>query len=231
MLDLACIFTTGGVLLFYKTFCELGLDSINDFIRQTILQDKIYDTMTKIGGRTYKWTFDTELGIVFLFIYQEVFQDMNMADFLGVTVKFYKKKYLPDIAKTEDLLLYVPEFEEDFGKLMKSYIKKTNKKSGKSSRRRRRETEATGDGEKAEDADDEADADEVDIDEFVEEPKLEERKNSTGSILKEKGSKNPSPKKVSFEEDEDEEEEGEGMVEKPKKKLSAKERMALLKNK
>jgi hypothetical protein len=39
MIDLACIFTTGGVVLFYKSFCDIKFDIIDQLIRKVIISN------------------------------------------------------------------------------------------------------------------------------------------------------------------------------------------------
>ncbi len=37
MIDLACIFTTGGVILFLKNFCALKFDVIDTLIKKVLI--------------------------------------------------------------------------------------------------------------------------------------------------------------------------------------------------
>ena len=41
MIDLACIFTTGGVILFYKAFCTLKYDIVTDLITKNLINDRL----------------------------------------------------------------------------------------------------------------------------------------------------------------------------------------------
>ena len=40
MLDIACVFTTGGVILFYKAFVTLKFDPIDLFIKNVLVEEK-----------------------------------------------------------------------------------------------------------------------------------------------------------------------------------------------
>lgn len=40
MFEFICIFTTGGVVLWYKAFADLKLDILNVFIRNILLEEK-----------------------------------------------------------------------------------------------------------------------------------------------------------------------------------------------
>ena len=48
MIDYACIFTTGGVVLWCKTFCDttLNLDIVNMFIKNVLLAEKTSSQQT-----------------------------------------------------------------------------------------------------------------------------------------------------------------------------------------
>ena len=40
MIDLACIFSTGGIILFYKAFCTLKTDIVSDLITRNLINDR-----------------------------------------------------------------------------------------------------------------------------------------------------------------------------------------------
>jgi len=40
MFDFVCIFTTGGVVLWFKAFCDMKLDLLNMFIKNILLEEK-----------------------------------------------------------------------------------------------------------------------------------------------------------------------------------------------
>ena len=85
MLDLACIFTTGGVILFCKTFCDLDLAIVNDFIFNVFVQEKLGERELKVRDRIYIWKFDNEINLVFLFVYQELFKAFDFMEMLNYT--------------------------------------------------------------------------------------------------------------------------------------------------
>ena len=75
MFDYACIFTTGGVVLWGKAFCETGLklDIVNMLIKNVLLDDK---TLLK---NTYcyqdsilRWKIQSNIKIVFAIVYKEI---------------------------------------------------------------------------------------------------------------------------------------------------------------
>lgn len=40
MIELACIFTTGGVVLFHKEFSKLRYDLVDDLIKKNLINEK-----------------------------------------------------------------------------------------------------------------------------------------------------------------------------------------------
>jgi len=122
MLDLACIFTTSGVILFYKTFCDIGLAEVNAFIRSTILQDKLTSTTVTISSRSYHFSYSPSRSpLVFLFIYQSLYSSSwgSPQQLLSVTRRYYMKSVYPEIVKTGDLYVYIPDFAAQFDKIVK----------------------------------------------------------------------------------------------------------------
>lgn len=126
MLDLACIFTTGGVILFCKAFCDLDLAIVNDFIFNVFVQEKLGDKELKVRDRIYIWKFDTEINLVFLFVYQELFKAFNFGEMLNYTKSYYKKKCFSLVQKKGDLIISSPDFEAEFDKIYRGFNKKNS---------------------------------------------------------------------------------------------------------
>lgn len=154
MLDLACIFTTGGVILFCKTFCEMGMEIVNEFIFDILVQEKFHEKSYRSKNRIFIWKFDPDVKLVFLFVYQEMFQAFDFDEMLKYTWKFYYKNVLPEIARKGDMVLHFPDFEEQFTKIYKEFNKKHIKQQGEKMKKRASKKGATAPEEGA-DADDE----------------------------------------------------------------------------
>jgi signal recognition particle receptor subunit alpha len=128
MLDLACIFTTGGVILFWKVFCELGPEIVNEFIFNVLVQEKLNEKQWKSKGRVFIWKYDPTIKVVFLFAYQELFKALDFEEVLNYTKSYYKKTVWPDVGRNNELVVFIPEFEATFDKLMKAFAKKNQEK-------------------------------------------------------------------------------------------------------
>ena len=72
MIDVICIFTTGGVILFYKAFVQLKLDPIDMFIKNILVQERAAEKSYTCDPYTVKWRQSNELGIIFCAVYQEL---------------------------------------------------------------------------------------------------------------------------------------------------------------
>lgn len=229
MLDLVSIFTTGGVLLFYKSFCELDKSNVNQFVSQTILQDKIYDNSIKIGKRIYKWVYDTERGLIFLFVYQELFQASNIDEILTFMSKFYLKKVWPEVIKDGDLISYAPSFESNFNKILKKFAKK--KQAEKSTKHQQSKNTARPENETIKKQQNDTDSEMEEDSDGGKDP--EDLEPKAGILKLDPISPESQMKKVSFVEDEDSSHSFEKIGDNSpvKQKLTARERAELARQK
>lgn len=72
MFDFVCIFTTGGVVLWFKAFCDLKLDLLNIFIKNILLEEKTAQHQYNIAEYVLKWKVQNDLNLVFAIIYKEI---------------------------------------------------------------------------------------------------------------------------------------------------------------
>ena len=73
MIDIACIFTTGGVMLFYEAFCQLKFDPIDLFIQDVLVSENRHKTEYRCDPYMVKWKISNKLGIIFCVVYQNFF--------------------------------------------------------------------------------------------------------------------------------------------------------------
>lgn len=103
MIDYACIFTTGGMVLWYKTFVDtqMRLDFFNLFIKNVLLDEKTA-IAASAGGRknsyslqdsVFRWRHCTLQGIklVLVVVYKEILQ-LTLVDELLEMVEFDLEK-------------------------------------------------------------------------------------------------------------------------------------------
>ena len=72
MIDVVCIFTTGGVLLFYKAFVGLKFDPIDLFIKNVLVQERTSDKEYVCDPYTIKWRQNNNLGLIIAAAYKNL---------------------------------------------------------------------------------------------------------------------------------------------------------------
>ena len=83
MLDFFYIFTTTGLVLWSKTFCDVEGKPVNEFIKDVLLAQKTNEKSYFAGSYALKWTLNNDLGIVFVVGYQRMLQLMYIEDLLA----------------------------------------------------------------------------------------------------------------------------------------------------
>ena len=74
MIDYACVFTTGGVILFQMTFCPLRFDIIDKLIKTKLIKQRTADESLHVEPYMVKWTQANDFDLFFCIVYQELFQ-------------------------------------------------------------------------------------------------------------------------------------------------------------
>ena len=87
MIDSACIFTTGGVVLYSKNFVDMKFDPIDVLIKKVLVHEKNAETQHFIEPYIVKWQVAKEQGIIFAVVYQEIFQLLYIEEHQSVTRK------------------------------------------------------------------------------------------------------------------------------------------------
>lgn len=72
MFDFVCIFTTGGVILWCKAFCDLKLDILNIFIKNILLEEKSARQSYTYHDQMIKWKTQNDIKLVFAIVYKEI---------------------------------------------------------------------------------------------------------------------------------------------------------------
>ena len=57
MIDLVCIFTTGGVILFYKTLFTIKFDVVDTIIKKVLIHEKNAETSYYADPYDIRWKF------------------------------------------------------------------------------------------------------------------------------------------------------------------------------
>jgi signal recognition particle receptor subunit alpha len=89
MLELAAIFTTGGLLLFYKAFCTLKFDIIDKLIKKILIQDKSGEDSYFEDPYRIKWSFANPHNLVIVLVYREMFQVNYIQELIEIVKNSY----------------------------------------------------------------------------------------------------------------------------------------------
>lgn len=115
MFDFVCIFTTGGVILWCKAFCDLKLDILNIFIKNILLQEKSARTSYSYQDYMLKWKTQNDIKLVFAIVYKEILQ-LAFVDELLEFIRFeFVNKVYPSLTKKGEVYLTLPNsFDQHF---------------------------------------------------------------------------------------------------------------------
>lgn len=132
MFEYVCIFTTGGVVLWYKAFCELKqFELLNMFIKNILLEDK-QSTRTQYNFQdcVLKWRVQNDMNLVFAIIYKEILQLAFVEDLLDMIRYEFVTKIYSTLPKTGPVYMSLPGFDQNFNAIMNHWEQKSNKLSG-----------------------------------------------------------------------------------------------------
>ena len=133
MFDLVCIFTTGGVILFYKAFCVLKFDILDCLIKKVLLQEKTSENSYFMEPYTVKWRLANEFNLIITAVYQELFHLTYVDDLLDLIRDNYLKTIIPSIFIQNNIYKKIPSFEEKFTECLKKWEDKKKKEEKKAS--------------------------------------------------------------------------------------------------
>ena len=124
MIDLFCIFTTGGLILWYKTFVGNKFENLlNMLIKNILLDEKRNQEFYAFNGSIMRWRIMNDAGIVYVVCYQESYNVLYVDQLLDVVVKDFTENYINNIKKLGKLYLDRPDYNDSFIQLLKKWEK------------------------------------------------------------------------------------------------------------
>lgn len=121
MIDMACIFTTGGVILFYKAFCTMKFDVLDILVKKVLIQDKTAENKYFVEPYNVKWRLANDLNLIFAVVYQEIFQVLYVDELLELMKQNFVKTVYPQISIKHNIIKNIPEFEEEFNNVVRKW--------------------------------------------------------------------------------------------------------------
>ena len=131
MFDYVCIFTTGGVMLWCKAFCEMkSMDLLNNFIKDILPEEKSAKTQFNFQDCVLKWKVQNDLQLVFAIIYKEILQLALVEELLDMIRYEFVTKIHSSIPRQGGVYLSLPtQFDQHFAALLQRWEQKSREKS------------------------------------------------------------------------------------------------------
>ena len=116
MIDLFCIFTTGELILWSKSFVSGDFSSIlNDLIKTILMDEKKtqdYYIPAKGNGIILRWRIVNESGLIFVVAYQQSFNVLYTDKLLDRVMKDFISNQLPSLNYTGNIFYSLPDNKE-----------------------------------------------------------------------------------------------------------------------
>ena len=116
MIDLFCIFTTGGLILWSKSFVSGDFTSIlNDLIKTILMDEKKtqdYYIPVKGNGIILRWRIINESGLIFVVAYQQSFNVLYTDKLLDLVMNDFMNNQLPLLKYSNNIFHTLPDSTE-----------------------------------------------------------------------------------------------------------------------
>jgi hypothetical protein len=131
MFDYFCIFTTSGVVLWYKAFVEMKFDLINQLIKDIMIEEKTAKNQYTYKGSIIKWKIANELNLIFTVVYKEVLHLSFVEELLDLIKIEFTKKVVPNLELENGLYQSLPTyFDKNFKQVQAKWEMKTQEMKG-----------------------------------------------------------------------------------------------------
>ncbi|EAR88546.1 signal recognition particle receptor subunit alpha (macronuclear) [Tetrahymena thermophila SB210] len=114
MIELACIFTTSGVILFYKAFSTLRYDLVDDLIKKNLINERFSEQSYLLDNYRVMWTRDQERNLVFMIAYSELLHLQSTDKFIKLLKAIYVEDYYNQIKIENHVIKEIPSFDKGF---------------------------------------------------------------------------------------------------------------------
>ncbi len=126
MIDLFCIFSTGGLILYYKSFTELNFEIINDLIKNILMDEKHNQDYYKPlngNGIILRWKILNEKQLIFVVAYQESYNILYTDKLLDLIVRDFKENQISKLNHLKNVYFELPNYSKEFTTLLRKWEK------------------------------------------------------------------------------------------------------------
>lgn len=154
MIDYACIFTTGGAVLWSKAFCDTQykLDVVNLFVKNVLLDEKTAlqgagggpsaassvqrQTSYSFQDNVLRWKImlESEFKIVFAIVYKQILHLTMIDDLLEKLIYDFQNKVWPKLVRQQGVIMTLPQqYEQRFSQIMIQWEKQKQEQADNAS--------------------------------------------------------------------------------------------------
>lgn len=128
LLDFFCIFSTGGLILWFKQFVSCKYEPlINYFIKTILLDQKRTVDSLSTNGTVLRWKVSDESNLVFVVAYQEAYSLLYVDKLVSLVMNDFVKKELPNVKKIGNLFVDKYDYTQRFMQILSSWESDCNK--------------------------------------------------------------------------------------------------------
>jgi len=127
MLDYFTVFHRGGAILWKKVLTTLGSSlevpvlAVNSLIQQVLLEERLAQSSYEYKNYTLKWSFENDLGIVFVAVYLNISQLLYIDELLEAL----KKEFISTFRHSIPQILSNYPFDEQFTVILEDFESKS----------------------------------------------------------------------------------------------------------
>jgi signal recognition particle receptor subunit alpha len=124
MIDFFSIFTTGGLILWCKTFLNMKIELlINSLIKNILLDEKRTQEFYVINGVVMRWRIINDSGLIFVLAYQEAYNVLYTDKLLEIVVQDFTANKKESLRKIGKVYFDNPDYNDTFFKLLTKWEK------------------------------------------------------------------------------------------------------------
>lgn len=128
LLDFFCIFSTGGLILWFKQFVSCKYETlINYFIKTILLDQKRTIDSLAVDGTVLRWKISDENNLIFLVAYQEAYSLLYVDKLVSLVMNQFISNELSSVTKSNGLYYDNYDYTKQFMEILSAWELSCNK--------------------------------------------------------------------------------------------------------
>ena len=129
MIDFFCIFSTGGLILWYKQMGDFNFDLINMLIRNILMDEKRNQDFYTVDGIVLRWKVINDKGLIFTVskliliqaAYQQSFGQLYVDVLIEMVAKDFTNNFLNDVKKINSVYVECPNYSNRYIEVLRKW--------------------------------------------------------------------------------------------------------------